>query len=76
MALVLFVGFAALVFQCIKGALTRKRDRLAPGVAVAATLVVACHALVDFSIQLQGIALAYAALLGAGYAQSWTSRET
>jgi O-antigen ligase len=76
MALVLFAGFAALVFQCIKGALTRKRDRLAPGVAVAATLVVACHALVDFSIQLQGIALAYAALLGAGYAQSWTSRET
>ncbi len=40
MALVLFAGFAALVFQCIKGALTRKRDRLAPGVAVGATLIV------------------------------------
>jgi O-antigen ligase len=75
MAFVLFTGFAALLFQCIRGALTRKRDRLAPAVAVAATLVVACHALVDFSIQLQGIALSYAALLGAGYAQSWTSRE-
>jgi O-antigen ligase len=76
MATVLFIGFAALLFQCIKGALVRKRDRLAPAVAIGATLVVACHALVDFSIQLQGIALSYAALLGAGYAQSWTSRET
>jgi O-antigen ligase len=76
MALLLFAGFAALVFQCISGAITRKRDRLASAVAVGATLIVACHALVDFSIQLQGVALSYAALLGAGYAQSWTSRET
>jgi hypothetical protein len=49
---------------------------MASAVAVGATLIVGCHALVDFSIQLQGIALLYAALLGAGYAQSWTSRET
>jgi O-antigen ligase len=76
MAMVLFTGFAALLVQCMSGALKRKRDRLAPAVAVGATLVVACHALVDFSIQLQGIALGYAALLGAGYAQSWSSRET
>ncbi len=76
MAFLLFAGFAALVFQCINGAITRKRDRMAPAVAVGATLIIACHALVDFSIQLQGIALTYAALLGAGYGQSWTSRET
>jgi O-antigen ligase len=76
MALVLFTGFAALVLQCINGALTLKRDRTASAVAVGSTLIVGCHALVDFSIQLQGIALLYAAMLGAGYAQSWTSRET
>ena len=74
-AIILFVGLGALVAQCLRGTLIRKRDRLAPSVAVGASLIVACHGLIDFSIQLQGIALSYAALLGAGYAQSWSSRE-
>jgi O-antigen ligase len=75
-AFVLFFGFGWIVMQCLRGALTRKRDRLAPCVAVGASLIVGLHALVDFSIQIQGVALGYAALLGAGYAQSWSSRET
>lgn len=75
MALVLFAGLAWIAGTCLKGVLTRRRDRLAPLVAVGAALVVALHVLVDFSIQIQGVALAFAALLGAGYAQSWSSRE-
>jgi len=74
-ALLLFTLLGLLVHRCLLGALQRKRDRLAPGVAVGASLIVGCHALVDASIQLQGIALTYAALLGAGTAQSWSSRE-
>lgn len=74
MAIVLFLGFAWIVGTALRGALTRQRDRLAPAVAVAAALIVGLHALVDFSIQIQGVALAFAALLGAGYAQSWSSR--
>lgn len=75
MALVLFLGVAWIVGTCARGVATRRRDRLAPMVAVAASLVVGLHALVDFSIQIQGVALGFAALLGAGYAQSWSSRE-
>lgn len=72
--LILLLGFAALIFRCWRGVTTRKRDRLAPIVALGATLIIGLHILVDFSIQIQGIALTYAALLGAGCAQSWSSR--
>jgi O-antigen ligase len=75
MAGVLFLCLGLLVAGCLGGALHRKRHRLAPTVAVGASLIVGWHALVDFSIQLQGIALGYAALLGAGFAQSWSSRQ-
>jgi len=75
MAAVLFGGFAWIVGVCVRGVLKRRRNRLAPAVAVAAALIIALHAAVDFSIQIQGVALGFAALLGAGYAQSWSSRE-
>jgi O-antigen ligase len=74
-AAALFLGLGAIVWRCLRGALVRKRDRFAPSVAVGVSLIVASHALVDFSIQLQGIALTYAALIGAGYAQSWSSQD-
>jgi O-antigen ligase len=74
--LVLFASLATIVVRCARGIVTRKRDRLAPIAALAATFIVSLHALIDFSIQMEGIALTYAALLGAGFAQSWTTRET
>jgi hypothetical protein len=64
-----------MVFRCFWGALQRRRDYLAPAAAVAATVVIGLHILVDFSIQLEGIAMTYAGLLGAGFAQSWSSRR-
>jgi O-antigen ligase len=73
-ALTLFAGLATIVFRCGRAVITRRRDRLAPVAALAATVIMALHALVDFSIQIEGIALTYAALLGAGLAQSWSSR--
>ena len=75
MALLLLFGFAWILGVCLRGVARRRRDRLAPMVAVAASLIVGFQVLVDFSIQIQGVALAFAALLGAGYAQSWSSRE-
>ena len=74
-ALLLLFGLGWIVAHCARGALTRKRDQHAANIAVGASVLVGLHALVDFSIQLQGVALSYAALLGAGYAQSWSSRE-
>lgn len=60
--------------QCLNGVATRRRNELIPAVAVAAAALVGVHALVDFSVQLQAIALTFAALLGAGVAQSESSR--
>jgi hypothetical protein len=38
------------------------------------TGLVGVHAFVDFSLQIQAVALAWTALLAAGLAQSWSSR--
>jgi hypothetical protein len=43
-------------------------------VATSATVIVALHSFVDFSMQIQAVALTWTALLGAGVAQSWSSR--
>ena len=42
-----------------------------PAIAAAATVLFAVHSLVDFSLQMPGIAITYAALLGLGVAQSY-----
>jgi hypothetical protein len=64
-----------LSLRCFVGALERKRDSAAPIAAATASVIVALHAFIDFSIQLQGVTLTFAALLGAGTAQSWSSQK-
>jgi O-antigen ligase len=59
-----------LVWDCVKGARTRKRDTTIPAIAAGASLVVGTHALVDFSLQIQAVTLTYMAILGAGVAQA------
>ncbi len=63
-----------LVCQFLLGLGRRQRDRIYPAIGLAATTLIAIHALVDFSIQLPGVALPFALLLGIAYAQSWPSR--
>jgi O-antigen ligase len=46
-------------------------ERRFPGIAAAATLLLAVHSLVDFPVQMPGIAVTYAALAGLGLAQSF-----
>jgi O-antigen ligase len=65
---------ALLVFRCLRGALARRKNATAPLVAVGAASLVGAHALVDFSVQIQAVALTVAALLGAGLAQAEPSR--
>jgi hypothetical protein len=64
-----------LTFRCVLGAINRQRDSIAPIVATAAALLVGVHALVDFSLQIEAVALTFMALLGAGVAQSESSRR-
>jgi O-antigen ligase len=71
----LMAALGLLVLKCLVGSLRRRRDSVAPSVATAAALAVGAHALVDFSLQMQAVSLTFMALLGAGVAQSESSRH-
>lgn len=66
----LYLGPLLIFLLCLYGAFVRRRDQVYPLVATAATVCVALHALVDFSLQIPAVAVTYAAILGAGAAQS------
>ena len=55
-------------------ALSRQSAATVPLVAASATVIVTLHSFVDFSMQIQAVALTWTALLGAGVAQSWSGR--
>ena len=74
-ALGLGLALALLVKTCIGGVLTRKRDTFAPIAALAASLLLGLHSLIDFSIQTPAVAMAYSMILGLGVAQSRSSRD-
>ena len=59
---------------CARGVFVRRRNRIYPLLAVGATVLVGFHAVFDFSLQIPAIAFTYAALLGLGVAQSFSSR--
>ena len=63
-----------LTLRCVKGAMTRRENEMIPCVATGVAVVVGAHSLVDFSLQIQAIAITFMALLGAGVAQSESSR--
>ncbi len=61
-ALAVYVGLAALL---LRGLRRRKRERFAPAMGLAVILLLTLHDSVDFSLQIPGIALWSAAILGA-----------
>jgi len=73
-AAIFLTGLVFLAGRCAAAALTRERSAIAPLVASAAVLIVALHSLVNLSVQNSALSLMWAALLGAGVAQSWSSR--
>ena len=76
MALVLFCGVGWIVWRVCAGALKRRQHIAAPIAAATASAGVLAHNFVDFSLQLPAVAILFAALLGFGCAQSWSSRQT
>jgi len=70
----LVVCVLLLVVSCINGAATRQESMTAPRVAAGAAFLLGAHSLVDFSLQIQAVALTFMAILGAGVAQSQSSR--
>jgi O-antigen ligase len=71
----LVASVVVLVMRCVKGVRTRHVNETPPCVAVSVALLLGVHTLVDFSLQIQAIALTFMALLGAGVAQSNSSRS-
>jgi O-antigen ligase len=63
-----------LVLRCLKGTRRRQEHAIVPQIAVGVACLVGAHSLVDFGLQIQAITLTFMALLGAGVAQSESSR--
>jgi hypothetical protein len=73
--LLVFALFAGLLVITIGGIRSRGRDVIFPCLGFTATLLVALHGAVDFSMQIPAVAATYALLMGAACAQCWSSRH-
>jgi O-antigen ligase len=71
----LLAGIGILVWRCARASVLRHQAAMVPIVATAASVLLGVHAFVDFGLQTQSVTLLWAALLGAGVAQSWSSRK-
>ncbi|MFQ5958214.1 MAG: O-antigen ligase family protein [Alphaproteobacteria bacterium] len=71
----MMVILAGLTWMCVRGVRRRRRDRIYACVGLAATALVATHALVDFTLQIPAVAATYALLFGAACAQSWSDGD-
>lgn len=74
--LLLAVSIISILTICFKGLITRQRNAIFPAIALAVSIVIWLHALFDFSIEMPAIAITYAAILGIGCAQSWSSTQS
>ncbi len=73
--LLLWAAIILLLSGLWHGIRSRRRDGLFPALGLAVSLMALGHALVDFDLQIPGVAVTWAVLLGAGLAQSWTHAE-
>lgn len=73
--LVLWAAIGLLVSALAHGVLSRRRNGMFPAIGLAASLVALGHATVDFDMQIPGVVIPWAALVGTGLAHSWTHAE-
>jgi len=75
-AFLLNLSIALIALQCLRGALSRKRDKIIPTLGIAATVLVGLHSFVDFSLQIPAVSILYACLMGVALSQSWSQRRS
>jgi O-antigen ligase len=69
------VGWLLVFGVLVRGILRRRRDLVIPVVAFSGAMLAVLHSLIDFSLQIPGYAIVVFALVGAGLAQSFSSRS-
>jgi len=74
-AAALVLAVAWIVVRCLRGLSERRQQRELTALGVGASTTVGIHSLFDFSLQIPGVTIVFAALLGAAWAQSWSSRR-
>src|SRR5581483_11723117 len=74
-ATVIVVAVAWIAGRCLIGFFRRGRDAELAGVGFLVALLAGFHALFDFSLQMPAMAGTFFALLGIGWAQSWSSES-
>ncbi|WP_176442852.1 O-antigen ligase family protein [Tropicimonas sediminicola] len=70
-----YLALGMIGWRLMLGVLRRRRNRVVPAFALACFVVAALHSLVDFSLQIPAVPAAFAAILGLGWAQSFSSSE-
>jgi O-antigen ligase len=74
-AVMMFSAIAWIAAMCVRGYFIRHRDRNYPLIAVGCAVIAAAHSTVDFSLQIPAVAVTFAALLGLGFAQSFSTER-
>lgn len=72
-AILLVLSVFLLALRAARGIVERRREKVLPAIGVAATVIVALHSLVDFSLQIPAVSILYAFLLGLSVSQSRTT---
>jgi O-antigen ligase len=73
MTVALIALWAYVLVQLVRGSLSRRRGARFPVAATGVALLGSLHSLVDFSLQISGYAIVFAAVVGCGLAQSQSS---
>jgi O-antigen ligase len=75
-ACLLVAAITFLAVRCAFGIFQRNRDAHYPAIGFGAALFVGFHSLFDFSIQIPAVAIAFSTVLGLGWTQSRSSRQS
>jgi len=73
--LMVWLIFGWILVRCFRGALDRARDAIYPAIGAGVCALAFTHTLVDFTMQIQGFAFPFLAIVGVGVGQSWSSRR-
>lgn len=74
-AFALLTALGLIVWQCLRGAITRQHHHEPVVLALAISCMVGAHALIDFSIQMPSIAALYTLIIGLGWTHSFSRRH-